>query len=112
VNHQHRRAEGGNERERKSPEVDTLGVQVQGRLEGVNGADDRRRTSTGSSSADTSGGGFLGGRLFGIRFWDIDLDTGQAQFGAWDITTSNESSNFRQAYNLVLRVELILEWES
>jgi hypothetical protein len=28
-----------------------------------------------------------------------------AQFGAWDVETSNESPNFREAYNMVLRVE-------
>jgi hypothetical protein len=52
---------------------------------------------------DASGSGF------GTSTWTQDEEEIVAQFGAWDIGTSNESSNFREAYNLVLRVEQMVE---
>jgi hypothetical protein len=52
---------------------------------------------------DASGSGF------GTSTWDQYEDELVAQFGAWDVETSNESSNFREAYNLVLRVEQMVE---
>jgi hypothetical protein len=48
---------------------------------------------------DASGSGF------GTSSWSQNAEELTAQFGAWDVETSNESSNFREAYNLVLRVE-------
>jgi hypothetical protein len=48
---------------------------------------------------DASGSGF------GTSTWTQNEEELTAQFGAWDVETSNESSNFREAYNLVLRVE-------
>jgi hypothetical protein len=48
---------------------------------------------------DASGSGF------GTSTWIQNAEELTAQFGAWDVETSNESSNFREAYNLVLRAE-------
>jgi hypothetical protein len=50
-------------------------------------------------AGDASGSGF------GTSSWTQDEEEIVAQFGAWDLATSEESSNFREAYNLVLRVE-------
>jgi hypothetical protein len=52
---------------------------------------------------DASGSGF------GTSSWTQDEEEIVAQFGAWDLATSEESSNFREAYNLVLRVEQMVE---
>jgi hypothetical protein len=52
---------------------------------------------------DASGSGF------GTLMCDQEEEELIAQFGAWDVETSNESSNFREAYNLVLRVEQMVE---
>jgi hypothetical protein len=52
---------------------------------------------------DASGSGF------GTPSWTQDEDEIVAQFGAWDLGTSEQSSNFREAYNLVLRVEQMIE---
>jgi hypothetical protein len=42
---------------------------------------------------------------FGTSSWSQNSEELTVQFGAWDVETSKESSNFREAYNLVLRVE-------
>jgi hypothetical protein len=52
---------------------------------------------------DASGSGF------GTSTWTQNAEELTAQFGAWDLETSRESSNFREAYNLVLRVEQMVE---
>jgi hypothetical protein len=52
---------------------------------------------------DASGSGF------GTSTWTQDEGEIVAQFGAWDINTSNESTNFREAYNLVLWVEQMVK---
>jgi hypothetical protein len=49
--------------------------------------------------------GDASGLGFGTSTWTQNADELTAQFGAWDVETSNESSNYREAYNLVLRVE-------
>jgi hypothetical protein len=48
---------------------------------------------------DASGSGF------GTSTWVQDDDKITAQYGAWDDNVCNQSSNFWEAYNLVLRVE-------
>jgi hypothetical protein len=52
---------------------------------------------------DASGSGF------GTSTWTQNAEELTAQFGAWDLETSQESSNFREAYNLVLRIEQMVD---
>jgi hypothetical protein len=52
---------------------------------------------------DASGSGF------GVSVWQQDADDMSARFGAWEQGTTEKSSNFREAYNLVLRIERMVE---
>jgi hypothetical protein len=49
------------------------------------------------------------GSGFGTSTWVQNDDKITAQYGAWDDNVRNQSSNFREAYNLVLRVEQMVE---
>jgi hypothetical protein len=53
--------------------------------------------------------GDASGTGFGTSTWGQGEEELVAQFGAWDDETSEESSNFREAYNLVLRIEQMVE---
>jgi hypothetical protein len=53
--------------------------------------------------------GDASGTGFGTSTWGQGEEELVAQFGAWDDETSEELSNFREAYNLVLRIEQMVE---
>jgi hypothetical protein len=52
---------------------------------------------------DASGSGF------GVSVWQQDANEWAADFGAWTQDTTDQSSNFREAYNLVLRIEKMVQ---
>jgi hypothetical protein len=52
---------------------------------------------------DASGSGY------GVSVWQQDEEEMSARFGAWKQEITDRSSNFREAYNLVLRVERMVQ---
>jgi hypothetical protein len=49
------------------------------------------------------------GQGFGTTSWKQTEEEIIAQYGGWDEETSRKSSNFREAYNLLVWVEQMLE---